>query len=570
MHLHALVRFLERTTRRRRELVCGRVAQGSYLLQLVHEPTAAAAQGYTLQITGHGVCVRARDAAGAFYGLDTLRQLMASAAHPDVLPRCDIFDFPDYPHRGFMLDISRCKVPTMSSLYRLIDTLAALRYNQLQLYTEHTFRFSAHRRVWQGSSPLNAAQLLRLDAYCRERFIELVPNFNSFGHFERWLRHPSYARRAECPDGFTDPKGRHWPYGRTLYPSRENVDFLDTLYAELLPNFSSPLFHAGCDETVELGMGKSAAQCARKGKTHVYTSFVRALHARIRSHNRRMLLWADMLLKEPGYIDRVPAQAILCEWGYEHDHPFDRHCSLLSRAGRNFYVCPGTSSWTAIAGRTANATANIGRACAAGLQHGAQGMLLTDWGDEGHHQYRPISYPGLTYAAGCAWYLDGNRDTAKLSHAIDGRIYGTTAPQLGHFLMEVGELYTSLRPCIENATHFHHFVFLPLDRLRGYVTGITDRDIRDTYARFTALRTRLARIHAHTDEAQRSCMQLRTTMALLAYGFEKARICKNASSVPSRLYRMRDELCDAHRRTWLLRNRPGGLAESLSRLHRSL
>ena len=48
-----------------------------------------------------------------------------------------------------MLDVSRCKVPTMQTMYELIDLLSDLRYNELQLYIEHTFAFKDHDIVWQ-------------------------------------------------------------------------------------------------------------------------------------------------------------------------------------------------------------------------------------------------------------------------------------------------------------------------------------------------------------------------------------------------------------------------------------
>jgi len=50
--------------------------------------------------------------------------------------------------RGAMLDISRDKVPTMATLYGLVDLLADPTVNHLQLYTEHTFAYARHREVW--------------------------------------------------------------------------------------------------------------------------------------------------------------------------------------------------------------------------------------------------------------------------------------------------------------------------------------------------------------------------------------------------------------------------------------
>ena len=53
-----------------------------------------------------------------------------------------------------MLDISRCKVPKLGELSRLVDMLALFKYNRLELYMEHTFAFEGHEIVWAGASPL--------------------------------------------------------------------------------------------------------------------------------------------------------------------------------------------------------------------------------------------------------------------------------------------------------------------------------------------------------------------------------------------------------------------------------
>ena len=110
-----------------------------------------------------------------------------------------------FARRGLMLDISRNRVPTIQTLHSLIDALQVLNYNELQLYTEHTFAFAEHKTVWQNASPMTAKEILQLDGYCAERGIELVPNQNSFGHMERWLKHADYKSLAECPEGFMHP-----------------------------------------------------------------------------------------------------------------------------------------------------------------------------------------------------------------------------------------------------------------------------------------------------------------------------------------------------------------------------
>jgi hypothetical protein len=78
------------------------------------------------------------DDAGLFYGVCTLNQLIRLSAPdapgtPLTLPGLQITDWPDYPHRGVMLDVSRDKVPTMETLFDLIDLLASWKINQVQL-----------------------------------------------------------------------------------------------------------------------------------------------------------------------------------------------------------------------------------------------------------------------------------------------------------------------------------------------------------------------------------------------------------------------------------------------------
>ncbi len=77
--------------------------------------------------------------------------------------------------------------------------------NQFQLYSEHTFAYKNHAEVHAKASPFTAAEIRELDAFCRERYVELVPNQNCLGHMNRWLKHERYRSLAIEPDGFTDP-----------------------------------------------------------------------------------------------------------------------------------------------------------------------------------------------------------------------------------------------------------------------------------------------------------------------------------------------------------------------------
>ena len=166
-----------------------------------------------------------------------------------------------------MLDVSRNRVPTMQTLLELVDLLASWKINQLQLYTEHTFAYRNHPEVWADASPMTGEEILALDAYCRERFIELVPNQNSYGHMTRWLTHERYRPLADAPDG-CDTRWGHYDYPLSLCPvDPGSIELVRSIFDELLPHFSSRQFNIGGDETIDLGQvrSKEAVEQRRRG-----------------------------------------------------------------------------------------------------------------------------------------------------------------------------------------------------------------------------------------------------------------------------------------------------------------
>ena len=332
------------------------------------------AQGYELRIGPDGVDLVAADDAGAFYGRATLAQL--ARIHDGSLPVGRIADHPDLAVRGVMLDISRDKVPTTASLERLIDLLASLKVNQVQLYSEHTFAYRNHPTVHAGASPLDAEEIRRLDAFCRARHVELVPNQNCLGHMNRWLAHEPYRHLAIRPDGFVDPYGITRP-PMTIEPTNPgSLALVRELLAELLPLFTSRRVHVGLDEAWELPAERMDD----------FLAWVATLRALPELEGREMLMWGDMLAGRADLLGRLPGGVTVCEWGYDDWHPFDERCAVLAESGVPFWVAPGTSAWLTILGRVTNARATCRKAAEAALAHGATGYLNTDWGDQGHLQ----------------------------------------------------------------------------------------------------------------------------------------------------------------------------------------
>ncbi len=492
-------------------------------------------QGYRLSITPNSSQMIAHDPAAIFYARQTLSQLRS--LYPAAIPCLEIEDSPDFPVRGVMLDISRDKVPTMSTLFSLIDLLASWKINHLQLYLEHTFAYRGHEEVWQNASPLTADELLVLDTYCKSRFIDFVPNQNSFGHMERWLRHPRYLPLAEAQGGAETPWGFRWKGPFSLCPTDpRSLDLLSDLYAQLLPNFSSPLFNVGCDETFDIGQGRSRAQCDRVGVHQVYLDFLNSVHRLVQSHNRRMMFWGDIIIKEPSLLPQLPKDAIALLWGYEADHPFDEQCGVLAQSGKEFYVCPGSSSWCSIAGRTDNMLANQLSAATAGLAHGAAGYLNTDWGDHGHLQYLPFSYPGFAAGAALSWCLDSNRNL-PLARLLDLYAFKDAASVAGQIALDLGNVYKSVGKLIPNRSALFN-ILVPGSAHKDPMEGITPGNLQAARAAIQSAMRGFSKASLNVPDAATIKVEFVNAAAMLEYA------CDHSAGDGG-------EMIESHRRCWL-------------------
>jgi hypothetical protein len=456
-----------------------------------------------------------------------------------------------FASRAYMLDISRDKVPTMGTLRLLVDILAKFDYNQLQLYTEHTFAYSRHRGVWEHASPLTAEEVRSLDAYCAMHGIELVPNQNAFGHLERWLVRPEYNHLAELPNGGAPlPWGGFKSHPTTLCPTDpRSLEFLEGLFDELLPNFESRLFNIGCDETFDLlGEGRSAEAVRSMGEGRVYLDFLCKVASLARARGRRPMFWGDVVLRHPELVPELPKDLIALDWGYEGGHPFMSEAEQFGRAGLDFYVCPGTSSWNSLAGRVENMRENMKTAEAAGRRFGAKGFMVTDWGDGGHWQPLVVSLPGLVLGGNLA-FSGPSANKMNLEEALNG-VMGVP---LGGTLLRLGTLYLRGGALRANASEL--FRILANDHGYSRHPGLTDS------------------VLAEVSSVAEGCRHAAAAYAGGAYPNAWAQEIVHVANLVDAACNRRDAgrlrfLREEHDQVWRLRNRPGGMEDSRSKLPR--
>jgi len=515
------------------------------------------AEGYRLEISPQRVHLAAADDAGRFYGRATLDQL--ARGMDGELPVCTITDWPDLPVRGVMLDISRDKVPTTATLEALVDRLASWKVNQLQLYMEHTFAYAGHEQVWAEASPLTAEEVRGLDAFCRQRHVELVPNQNCLGHMGRWLRHERYRPLAVAPDGWSF-HGR-WRAPTTLDPANPaSLALVRELLGQLLPCFTSTRVHVGLDEPFELPPDRIGQ----------YQDFAARIRRLPELDGRQVLMWGDVVVGRDR-LGQLPEGVTVCEWGYEAEHPFAERSADLAAATRPFWVCPGTSSWLTVLGRVTNMRKNCLGAATAAADHGAGGLLNTDWGDLGHLQYLPIREPGLAYAAAVSWCREANPDL-DLAAALDEHGFDDPTSELGRALLALGDAHLLVTPQFPNLSVLvMHLYFPQLQLGRTFTDGLTTDDLRAVEETIADAIDAVGRARPRRPDGDLVRDEIRTGAALVGLLCRDARARLQAdgwlSSVPElerhALAADLEPIIDAHRSLWLARNRPGGLDDSV-------
>lgn len=420
------------------------------LPRLTAKPTLPNVEAFAFEVTSRGVAVRARSAEGLFRGCAWLRREVAQGQLP-----CGVGeDGPDLAVRGVMLDVSRNRVYSVKTVCEVVDWMAQLGLNQLELYFENVFAYRDHAAVWAQTSPYTPADLAAIEAYCAARFVHFVPNQNTLGHFERWLKHPDYLRYAELPQGGArTPWGSIQAHPTGLFAADPATrTFVKGLLEELLPCFpKATRVNLGGDEVFDLGQGRSQTE----DKAGLYLSYMREMAAVAERYGKRPELWADMLLRHPEMIPHAKAmlpEAIWVVWGYEASDPLVANVARLRTAGLRVMVAPGTSSWRSFCGRTSNMVANI----TAAAEADAEGMLLTDWGDAGHWQPLAVALPALVLAAVKAWRRGAEPDVAAFVDAL------VSQRGVGELLLRLGDTYREANAEAGNATKLFQAYNLPL------------------------------------------------------------------------------------------------------------
>ena len=298
-------------------------------IELIHSP-GLDAEAYRLEVTQARVTIAAATPAGAFYGVQTLRQLLPTAVYSAdfvdgvdwKIPAVVIADSPRFAWRGMHLDVGRHFMP-VEFVLRFIDALAMHKMNRFHwhLTEDQGWRIEIRKYprltevgAWRAESErmflssemdgtphggfYTQEEIRRIVAYAAERHVTIVPEIEMPGHAQAAIA--AYPELGNT--GVALPVRTRWGVNEHILNTDEStILFLQEVLAEVVELFPGPYVHLGGDEVPKDEWEASArvqAQIAELGledERALQAWFFGRMEEFLSGHGRRMVGWDEIL-----------------------------------------------------------------------------------------------------------------------------------------------------------------------------------------------------------------------------------------------------------------------------------
>ncbi len=262
-------------------------------------------EAYNLLITQHGVTVQSSTEEGFYYGMKTLRQLIIQEKGVHYIPKVKIVDKPQFPVRGFMVDVGR-NYQELDLLKKQLDIMSDYKMNVFHwhLTDRPAWRIESkafpqltaaenHRKGRDPGRYYTYSEIRELIVYAKERKIQVIPEIDMPGH----------------SDSFTKAMGFRME-------SEQGMDALKVILTEFfseIPKELAPIIHIGSDEV------------------HVPNpkEFMERMVAVVESNGRKAMMWSPGLPASPSVLRQ--------SWG-EMDTVKAKDHRFLEIDSRNSYI----------------------------------------------------------------------------------------------------------------------------------------------------------------------------------------------------------------------------------------
>jgi len=384
------------------------------------------AEGYFLEVTSDSIVIIAQAPHGLFNGLMTLCQVIRGA-DGNELPGLLIADYPAMTWRGISDDFSRGQVSTPDNFKRIIRFLAEYKYNIYMPYLEDLIALEKYPEIGIGRGALTKAEIAELQAYVKQYFIEIIPAFQTLGHFENVLNLPEFVKYAEFPGA------------ASLNTSSPEADeFLFNMLDEVIPLFDSPYFNIGADESWDVGLGANRDLAAKESVAALHARHYNKVFQKVKALGKKPLMYSDMLLHHPEALSLIPKDVILVDWHYNLNDNFPS-VKQLTDSGFTVIVSPAVHNWHNPFPNLMNSRINITNINQEGYRNKTLGTVISNWGDFGAPNFREMNFQGYSYGAESGWNPAAS-DGATIDQRFFKQQYGIDDTRLTALMLNLNEI----------------------------------------------------------------------------------------------------------------------------------
>jgi len=464
----------------------------------------------------------------------------------------------NFNHLGVMLDCSRNAVMNVKSVKKYVDLLQRLGYNTLMLYTEDTYEVDNQPYFGYLRGRYSQNELKEIDAYAKDRGVELIPCIQTLAHLNAIVRWKTYRPYVDVNDIL-------------LCEDPGTYALIEDIFSTLEKCFTSRLVNIGMDEAHMVGLGKYLDQHGYQNRFEILLKHLKKVCEIAEKHGFKPLMWSDMFFRlanggkytcgntfDSSVIDLVPENVGLIYWDYYSKEK--SHYDAMIQAHRQFknetWFAGGLWTWTGFTPKNAFTLDTIDAAVPSLIENGIQDVFFTLWGDDGGECSQFAILPSLYYAAQMA---KGNRDKAAIKAGFE-KEFGIAFDDF--MLLDLPETSKD-DPALAVNPEKYMFYNDPFN-------GIFDCTVTENYVPgYQLCGEKLSALAAHPEygylfeSAEKLCafLQLKTTIGKRTRG-----VYKNGSSEElavliqdyEKLLVLLEQFYQAHRKTWFLERKASG------------
>ncbi len=382
-------------------------------------------EAYTLEIDDNKIIAEAKSLKGIYYSALTLSQLIKNSIG-NVLPQIKIIDYPDMKFRGISDDISRGQVSTLENFKRIIKFISEYKMNTYMPYMEDVIQFDKFPEIGVGRGALIKEEIREIIKYANEHFIEVIPIFQTLGHYENILSQKDFIKHAD------------WPGAASLdVTNPKTYEFLESLLEEVFELFPSKYFHMGADESYDVGFGNSRKLAEESSLADVHAEHYKRVYDICKKNNKEVMMYGDIILSNPDILEKIPKDITIVDWHYfpRFKYPSTK---TFSEAGFNYIVSPTVWNFNASFPENFFAIPNIQTLIEDGIEHNSIGMINSSWGDFGAETFREYNLYGYAWSAQSAWNISESKIN-DFNYSFFNEFFGEYHPQIEMIFKEFSD-----------------------------------------------------------------------------------------------------------------------------------